>query len=89
MGALAECLSHGADKGDQRALAVGAGDMNHRRQAPLGMAKGCEQPLDAAKRQIDRLRVQRLEALEQGDARRDGRQWNAALVAMGQSGQGG
>ena len=50
MRALAEGLRHGADKGDQRALAVGAGDVDDRRQAPLGMAKGCEQPLDAAKR---------------------------------------
>ena len=36
MHALAQRLRHGADEGDQRALAVGAGDMNHRRQARSG-----------------------------------------------------
>ena len=38
---------------------------------PLGMAERGEQPLDAAKRQIDRLRMQRLQALEQSVARRE------------------
>ena len=44
---LAQGLGDGADEGDQRALAVGAGDMDHGRQAALGMVKGREQTLDA------------------------------------------
>ena len=65
MHALAQRLGDGADEGDERALAVGAGDMDHGRQLLLGMVKGREQTLDAPERQIDRLRVQRLQALEQ------------------------
>jgi hypothetical protein len=45
--------------------------MDYRRQLALRMAKCREQALDASKRQIDRLRVQRLEALEQREAFRD------------------
>ena len=37
--ALPEPLGDGAQESDQRALAVGAGHMHHRRQAPLGMAE--------------------------------------------------
>ena len=88
MHALAQRLGDGADEGEQRALAVGAGDMHHRRQAPLGMAERREQAFDAPERQIDRLRMQRLQPLKQRVACRDGRQWDAALVAVGQSGQG-
>ena len=44
--ALAKGLGHGAQERDQRALAVGAGHMNHGRQMLLGMAKCGEQVLD-------------------------------------------
>ena len=40
MHAPAQGPGHGANEGDERALAVGAGDMNHRRQTALGMAEG-------------------------------------------------
>jgi len=71
MNALAQGLRDGAHEGDQRSLAVGPGDVDHRRQTALRMVKCCEQTLDASKRQVDRLRVQRLEALKQRHASRD------------------
>jgi hypothetical protein len=71
MNAFAQGLGDGADEGDQRSLAVGSRDMDHGRQAALRMAECREQTLDASKRQVDRLRVQRLEALKQRDAFRD------------------
>ena len=71
--ALAERLGDGAGEGEERALAVGAGDMQHRRQLLFGLAERGEQPLDAPKRQVDRLRVQLLQPLEQRVARRDPR----------------
>ena len=88
MNAFAQGLGDGADESDQRSLAVGSRDMDHGRQAALGTVKGREQTLDAPERQVDRLRVQRFEALEQRDASRDRGQWDAALVAVGQIGQG-
>ena len=59
MHALLRRLEDGAHEGDGRTLAVGAGDMNHRRQLPLGMAERRQQPLDAIERQVDPLRMQR------------------------------
>src|SRR5205807_562207 len=38
--------------------AVGAGDMDHRRQLFLRVTERGEQPFDAAQRQVDLLRVQ-------------------------------
>ena len=55
-------LEAGAQHGDDRALAVGAGDVDHRRQPALGVAERGEQPLDAAERQVDDLGVQRRSA---------------------------
>ena len=43
-------LEPGADHRHRRALAVGAGDVDHRRQRALGVAERGEQPLDAAER---------------------------------------
>ena len=57
--APARGLQHGAQIGDDRALAVGAGDMDDRRQAALRMAERGEQPRDAVERQVDQLRMQR------------------------------
>src|SRR6478736_5951269 len=87
MHALTQRLGDGSDEGDQRSLAIGAGDMDHWGQLALWMPEACEQALDAPKRQVDGLRVQRLEALEQRHASRDRGQWRAALVAVGQIGQ--
>jgi hypothetical protein len=60
-GAFEDC-SH---KGDRRALAVGAGDVDHGRQAALWVVELAEQPLDAHERQVDRLWMQRQEARDQ------------------------
>jgi hypothetical protein len=43
---LAEAFAHG---GDGRALAVGAGDVDHRRQPPLRVAQRREQALDPSR----------------------------------------
>ena len=48
-----------AHEGDGRALAVGAGDVDHRRQLALGMIERGQQPLDAIERQIDAFGMQR------------------------------
>ena len=73
MHALAHRLGDGAEEGEERALAVGAGDMHHGRQLLLGVAERGEQTLDPPERQVDRLRVQLLQALEQRVAGRDPR----------------
>ena len=59
--ALAGGLQHGFQKGCERALAVGAGDVNHRRQAILRIAELGQQRLDTAERKVDQPRMQRLE----------------------------
>ena len=56
--ALAGSFQHRAHEGDGRSLAVGPGDVDHRRQARFRMAKTCKKPLDPAERQIDTFRVQ-------------------------------
>ena len=70
MYALAERLGDGAGEGQEGALAVGAGDMHHRRQLVLRVAESGKQPLDAPKRQVDRLRMQLFQPLQQRVARR-------------------
>src|SRR5262249_20661293 len=57
-------VEHGPQVGDDRALAVGAGDVDDRRQAALRMADRVEQPPDAAERQVDELRMQLRQPLE-------------------------
>ena len=64
MHAIAGRLQHGAQIGDDGALAVGAGDMDDRRQAPFGMAEALQQPPDAVERQIDDLRMKPVQPLE-------------------------
>ena len=49
-----------------RAFAVGAGDMDHRRQAPLRMIERGEHTLDAVKREIDPLGMQRQQPRQHG-----------------------
>ena len=65
VGSQAPRLQDCPHEGDGRALAVGAGDVNHRRQPPLGMIQGREQALDAPERQVDRARMQGEEARHQ------------------------
>ena len=70
--ALAGGLQHRLQEGRERALAVGAGDVDHRRQAVLRVAELGEQRLDAAERQVDQPRMQRLELGQQLVARAHG-----------------
>ena len=48
-----------AHERDGRALAVGAGHMDHGRQPAFRMAELAQQPLDATERKVDRLGMQR------------------------------
>ena len=64
MDAVAGGLKQRAREGGGRALAVGAGDMNDRRQVELGIAEPVEQPRDAIERKVVALRVQRHQALD-------------------------
>ena len=59
MHALARRFQDRAHESDGRSLAVGAGDMDHRRQPPLRMIERGKEPLDAIERQIDALGMQR------------------------------
>ncbi len=54
-----------AHEGDRRALAVRAGDVDRRRQPPVRAAERVEKTLDAAERQVDRLRMQGEKARDQ------------------------
>ena len=51
---------------DGGALAVGAGDMNDRRQTPLRMVERVENAPHAVERKIDPLRMQREQPLDNG-----------------------
>ena len=64
MDSVARGLGHGAQIGDQRTLAVGAGDMHHRRQLQMWRADIGQQALDALKPEIDELGMQPREAVE-------------------------
>ena len=63
-------LQHRAQEGDGRALAVGAGDMDDRRQLALGMAERGEHAPHAVERQIDPLGMQREQPRQNGVDRR-------------------
>ena len=64
--ALARGFQDRAQERDGRALAVGAGDMDHRRQFALGMIERGEQPLHAIERQVDALGMQRDQPRDDG-----------------------
>jgi hypothetical protein len=49
---------------DGRALAVGAGDVHDRRQPVLRTAKRRQQAMDAVEREVDRLRMQLRQTVE-------------------------
>ncbi len=57
-------LQHGAREGADRALAIGAGDMDDGRQFLFGMAEIGEQPDDPVQDQIDPLGVKRQKPFE-------------------------
>ncbi len=58
MDAVAGGFEAGAHDRDGRALAVGAGDMDHRRQLFVRVAERGEQALDPSEREVDLLRVE-------------------------------
>jgi hypothetical protein len=58
MNAVAAGFETGAQRRDGRALAVGAGDVNRRRQLVLRIAERGQQAFDAGQRQVDLFRVQ-------------------------------
>ncbi len=68
--ALAGRFQDRAHEGDGRALAVGAGDMDHRRQTPLRMIERGEDALDTIERKVDPLGMQRKEPGQHGVDRR-------------------
>jgi len=59
-------LGDGAQDGDRRSLAVGAGDMNHRRQPALGIAERRAQAVHPPQRQVDQLGMQQAKPLKRG-----------------------
>ena len=62
MHALSRCLGHGAHEGACAAFAVGARNMDHRRQALLRMIQLCQQILQPLEAEIDQPRMQSVEA---------------------------
>ena len=69
MNALTAGLEDRAHESDGGALAVGAGDMDHRRQSAFGMAERGEQAPHPVEREIDAFGMQRGEPRNEG--RRD------------------
>jgi hypothetical protein len=59
VGALAGCLENGTHEGDRRALAVGPGDVDHRRELALGMAERVQNAPHPTERKVYALGVQR------------------------------
>ncbi len=66
MHALAGGFQDRAQEGDGGALAVGAGDVDHRRQLAFGMIERGKQALHAIERQIDALGMQRGQPRDDG-----------------------
>ena len=56
-------LADGAQEGAGAALAVGAGDMHHRRQATLGMVELVQQRLQPPEAEVDQPRMQGVQPL--------------------------
>ena len=72
--ALSRRLQDRTHERDGRALAVGAGDVDHQRQLVFRVIERRQKPLDAAERQIDALGMQRQQSREDGvDSLRIGR----------------
>ena len=64
MDALPRGFEEGAEVGDRRTLAVGAGDMDYRWQPVLRAAHALEQPLYAIQGEIDELGMKRQKTLQ-------------------------
>ena len=71
--ALARRFEDGAHEGDGRALAVGAGDMDHRRQMALRMIERGEDARHAIEPKVDALGMQREKPRQHGVDRRRAR----------------
>src|SRR5215472_10792119 len=67
-------LQHGAGEGARAALAIGAGDMDHRRQFQVRITKVSQEPEDSVQCQVDPFGMQRQQALEHRVAARGFRQ---------------
>ena len=65
MDAQARRFQDRAQISDRRALAVGAGDVDHRRQLALGMIEPLQQPVHPIQAEIDALRMQRRQPRDQ------------------------
>src|SRR3546814_2499131 len=61
-------LRDGVQTGGDGALAVRPGDVDDRRQPPLGIAEFGEQPLHAAERKVDQLRMEARQPRQDGAA---------------------
>ena len=68
MNALSVGLQYGAQKRNQRAFGVGAGDMNNGRQPLLRVTESNQQAAHPVKRQIDALWVQASQDREESRA---------------------
>ena len=66
MNPLARRFEQGAQIGDGRALAVGAGDMDHRRQPILRIAQPSSSRSIAVEAEVDELGMKRRQALQDG-----------------------
>ena len=64
MNGEARRFEHGLQVGRGRALAVGAGDMDDRRELTFGMAQPLQQPLHAAQGKVDALGMERFQPLQ-------------------------
>ena len=66
MHALSRGLKNRTQEGDRRAFAICAGNMNDRWQFFFGMIKRRKETLQAIKRQVDALGVQRCQTRDDG-----------------------
>ena len=67
---VARGFEHGPKMGDDRTLAVGAGDMHRRRHAPFRMVEGGQQTFDPSKGQVDLLGMKGRQAADDVVTRR-------------------
>src|SRR5581483_4176566 len=84
--AVAGGLETGAERRHRRTLAVGAGHVDHGRQAALGISEGRQQPLDAVEGEVDELRMELREPLQNAVAAQEaasGRGSNGTTSAGG------
>src|SRR5579872_4016518 len=68
MDAVAGSFQHRTQKRTDGALAVGSGNMNHRRNAPFGVTEPFQQALDAIQYEIDAFGMKRQKPLQDGVA---------------------